>query len=587
MRVLRFFKDYLTEKYGTALQRIPLDPGFSCPNRAPDGSGGCSFCAGNGGRARHLAPGMTLREQVERGRKYVHDRYGSNGPYIAYFQAFTGTNAPLETLREIYSSVLTLADFPVIAIGTRPDCLPDDCLDYLAELTQTREVWVELGVQTANDITLKKIGRGHDFASAASAAERLAARGISLAAHLILGLPGETPEDWCATARAVAALPFSGVKIHPLLVLKGTRLAREFTASPFPVYSEYEYADALTDILRILPEKTLLLRLTAEADEQEIIAPKWWMKKGQFLEMFRAKFENKDETSRFTPCRTDDGTYTLYHPLYRQHFHSLAGAELESEKKYLEPSGLEEKFKSRSSVRLLDVGFGLGCNALSAIRLAERCRHAKLEIVSLESDPDVIRAALSLPEQSTGKRKILESLRNTAEYHSPFAALRIAFGNAAKTVSGFDPAEKFDAIFLDGFSPDTNPELWTCDFIALLARHLAPDGVLTTYSSAYPVFGALLAAGLQIYQTKPFGRRRPGTAAAFSTDLPLEKFQGKDRAITLNSTAGIPYRDPEFSRTRSEILAARKEESARLRRAGMPKWIPLPGHSPAKDIRPE
>lgn len=280
---------------------------------------------------------MSIPEQIRRGIRYVHDRYHSDGPYIAYFQAFTGTNAPVKKIREIYEQALTEADFRLIIIGTRPDCLPDDCIDYLAELHQRIGVMIELGVQTANDATLKRINRGHDFVCTEDAVRRLHARGIPVAAHLILGLPGETLADMEETARRIAALPFAAVKLHQLLVLKGTRLAAEYAADPFPVLNEYEYADALAAVLKILPGRMFVMRLTAEAEEDGIIAPKWWMKKGQFLEMFTHKFEG--EETRFTPCLTEDGTYTLYHPAYRQHFHSLAGASEESMKKYVEPSG--------------------------------------------------------------------------------------------------------------------------------------------------------------------------------------------------------------------------------------------------------
>ena len=133
MKKLRFFRDVLAQRWGTALQRIPLDPGFSCPHS------GCTFCASNGSRARHLTEGMTIAEQVERGKQYVHDRYGSDGPYIAYFQAFTGTNAPVEQIRAVYEEALRLADFKMVIIGTRPDCLPEECLDYLEELNQRYE----------------------------------------------------------------------------------------------------------------------------------------------------------------------------------------------------------------------------------------------------------------------------------------------------------------------------------------------------------------------------------------------------------------------------------------------------------------
>lgn len=572
MERLRFFRDYLIERFGRALQRIPLDPGFSCPNRRRDHSGGCAFCSARGGRAVHLQENLSLEAQVERGREYVLERYGSAGPYIAYFQAFTGTNAPVSVLRATYERVLAAADFPMLCIGTRPDSLDDACLDYLAELAEQREVWVELGIQTANDRTLELVRRGHDFACSAAAAEKLAARGIHTAAHLMIGLPGETADDWNATARAVAALPVEGVKYHQTLVLRGTPLAAMYAAGRVRPLNEYEYADALASALRLLPENTLLMRLSAEAGADEEIAPRWWMDKSRFLEMFQQKFLHPEAESKFTPCCTADGTYTLYHPQYRQHFHSLAGAWEESEKKYLQPANLRPRLEKGENLRVLDVGFGLGCNAASAVSLAEKIACGKLEIVSLEADPNVLSAALSLPAGPA--RKILTDLAEHGRYVSPFADLRLLFGDARATLSALSPAGPFDAIFLDGFSPDVNPELWTADWIALLAENLAEDGELATYSSAYPLFGALLEAGLEIRRSEPFGRRRPGTAAVKSgRELPgLAGLSEKDRAIVTRSTAGVPYRDPGLTHTREEIFALRREEVARLRASGMPKW---------------
>ena len=564
MKQLRFFRDDLAERHGFSMQRIPLDPGFACPH------GRCAFCGADGSRARHLEGGMTIPEQVERGIRYVRDRYHSDGPYIAYFQAFTGTNAPIETIRSVYEEALSLADFRMIVIGTRPDCLPEECLDYLAELKMRYEVLVELGVQTANDETLRRINRGHDFACAADAARRLHARGIPVAAHLILGLPGETEQDWIDTARAVAALPFCAVKMHQLLVLKGTKLAAQYAAAPFPTLNEYEYAAALEKFLRELPDSMSVLRLTAESENEGIIAPKWWMKKGQFREMFLEKFASGQ--GRFTPCRTEDGTYTLYHPSYRQHFHSLAGAAAESVKKYLEPSGLAERLSRGDTVELLDIGFGLGCNARSAMALAAEAGKGKVRITSLESDRNVIPAALTLPDCD---REFFQTLLDQdGVVRTPFADLKILFGDARKTLKELPEDRMFDVIFLDGFSPDTNPELWTADFLRVLADHLKPDGVLTTYSSAYPLFGAILEAGLHLYRSEPFGRKRPGTVAA-KCDLSgrLAPLAQKDADITLRSTAGVPYRDPGLCTERDTIFSIRKEEVSRLRADGMPKWF--------------
>lgn len=570
MKKIRFFRDALTEKWGFQLQRIGIDPGFSCPHRSKNGSGGCTFCAGDGNRSRHLDHPMTLAEQVERGKKYVHDRYGSDGPYIAYFQAFTGTNAPVDTIRKVYEEVLALADFRMVIIGTRPDTLPEDCLDYLCELQKRCDLLVELGVQTANDETLQRINRGHDFACTEDAVKRLHARNIPVAAHLILGLPGETEKDWLETARKIAALPFSAIKFHQLMVLQGTKMAAEYAAAPFPTLNEYEYAAALKKVIALLPENMTVMRLNADADTEGIIAPKWWMKKGQFLEMFQQLFA--EENSRFTPCRTEDGTYTLYHPAYRQHFHSLAGASEESFKKYIEPADLAARLQKNEvqPLQLLDVGFGLGCNAISAFQLAEKIACRKMEITSLEFDPNVLDAALTLPDQEE-RKPFFQQLKEQKKLTGQFADLRLIFGDARKCI----PENKiFDVIFMDGFSPDSNPELWTADFIRELAAHLAPGGIITTYSSAYPLFGAFMEAGLQVFRSEPFGRRRPGTCAVKDNEAAahLNPLSEKDANITIRSTAGIPYRDPGLGSDRETIFELRKEEVARLRAEGMPKW---------------
>lgn len=569
MRELHFFADDLTKRYGHALYRIGLDSGFSCPHRSSDGRGGCVFCSIDGSRSAHLQPGMSIEEQVAAGLHYVTHRYHAEPPYIAYFQAFTVTNAPVEALRELFDRTMSLADFKVMILATRPDCLPEDVVDLLAEWNQKTELWVELGVQSANDITLKKINRGHDAACAADAVKRLAARGIRTAAHLILGLPGETMEDEARTADWVAALPFSAVKVHNLLVLKNTKLADMYHAGEVIPLNEYEYAARLKALLTRLPEHLLLMRLSAEAQPREIIAPKWWMKKGQFLEFFRQSFDSDAPDSRFLPIRTEDGSYTLYHPAYRQHFHSLAGALEESTRKYLVPAELERLLRTRETVRLLDVGFGLGFNAASAVRLAESCRAGKLEITSLEFDPEVLPAAQMLPEHPMPS--FIRALQERGEYESEFCHARILFGDARKTLPGL--AAGFDRAFLDGFSPDANPELWTIDFIRTIKEKLTSDGMILAYSSAYPVIGAFLELGFDLRLSEPFGRKRHGLAACLA-DPPgtLELLSEKDRNIATLSTAGIPWRDPALDRTRDAIRQAKTEETHQRRAEGMPKW---------------
>ena len=321
MKRIRFFNDLLTEKFGSVLHRIPFDLGLSCPNRV-NGPGPCAFCAADGARARHLVSGMELRAQAEAGKAYVRERYRSEGPYLAYCQAFTSTFAPVEVLRRLYSEALAAADFRALVIATRPDCLSEECLDYLCELKERYELWLEIGVQTANDRTLTAINRGHDFACVEDAVRRAHSRGIHCAAHLILGLPGETESDFLATAGRIAALPFEAVKMHHLLILRGTPMAKMLHENRVHPLNEYEYAAALAGFLRRLPDSMCVMRLSADAPEEQVLAPRWWMKKGQFREMFLDFFNRQEDDPapfRFA-CRTDDGSYTFYHPVFRQHF---------------------------------------------------------------------------------------------------------------------------------------------------------------------------------------------------------------------------------------------------------------------------
>lgn len=569
MKRIRFFNDLLTEKFGTVLHRIPFDLGLSCPNRA-SGAGPCAFCAADGARARHLDAGMDLAAQSRAGQDYIRKRYDSNGPYLAYFQAYTNTFAPAARLRELYSAALDTADFKALVIATRPDCLPEECLDLLAELKDKYELWLELGVQTANDATLRRINRGHDFACVQDAVRRAHARGIHCAAHLILGLPGETEKDYLYTADRIAELPFEAVKMHHLLILRGTPMARMLHEGQVHPLNEYEYASALAAFLRRLPDSTAVMRLSADAPQESVIAPKWWMKKGQFREMF-LKFYEREEPSGAPfefACRTDDGSYTFYHPGYRQHFHSTAGAGSESDRKYLGPCRIRERLRDGESLTVLEIGFGLGCNAAALLRAVRETGRGKVRMISLESDPAVLSAAAMLPD--CPEPEMIDSLRRTGRYDSADFSLELILGDARQNLPENLAA---DAVFLDGFSPETNPELWTEEFIGELKRRLKPDGSLATYSCAYPVCGALLKNGFRLYVTEPFGRKRGGLLAALTPWDRLDGLAEKDLLITTRSTAGTPYSDPELNGSREEILRRHAETVTERRRSGMPKWF--------------
>jgi len=212
-----FFKDYLIDVYGKPLYRIPIDFALGCPHRI-NGEGGCFFCAENGSRAIHLQRNLDIHKQIDAGIKYVENRYSADGNYIAYFQAYTNTYAELSQLKKLYSTVLDYKKFKMLMISTRSDCLSDDVIDYLSDLNQTIDLWIEIGVQSSNDNTLKQINRGHNFDSVINAVNNLNRRGIKSVAHIILGLPGESEYDYFKTINDINALPFNAVKIHNLFV---------------------------------------------------------------------------------------------------------------------------------------------------------------------------------------------------------------------------------------------------------------------------------------------------------------------------------------------------------------------------------
>ncbi len=573
MEQINFFSNYLAERYGRKLHRIAVDLALGCPNRSGRFGPGCVYCAEDGNRARHLARNLDLAGQVASGISFASARYGAEPPYIAYFQAFTSTYAPAEQLDILYRDVLGRAPFRVVIVGTRPDALPEETVELLAALNRDYEVWVELGVQSSNDATLARIRRGHDFAAARDAVLRLDRAGIPVAAHVIAGLPGEGREEFRQTARDLARLPVRAVKLHQLLTLRGTPLAREdFPCRPEPL-NEYEYAAAAAAFLRELPEGVLVMRLSADADPEEVIAPRWWMNKGQFLEFFLDYFRNRRDLEPFPGVTTADGSPTLYHPGFRQHFHSLAGAATETVRKFLEPVRLEERLSSGGELRLLDVGFGLGCNVAGAIRAAERVRGGFLRITSLEIDPGVLAAAAGIHPADSPEARLIGALARDGFFETEFSRTELVFGDARHSVAGLPEQVKFDLIFQDGFSPDCNPELWSYDFIRLLVRRLAPGGAVASYCSAFPYRGALLRAGLSVGESPPFGRKRGGTVAAFDGGLLPLPLPEKECGIIRRSTAGVVYRDPGLNSRREEIAARRERMVSRLRGRGVPKWF--------------
>ena len=280
--------EYLKSKYGCKVYRIALDGGFTCPNR--DGkisTGGCIFCSAGGSGDFAESRELSISEQIEKGKERVAGKI-KDGKYIAYFQAFTNTYAPVSKLRELFTEAINHPDIVGLSVATRPDCLPEDVLDLLDELNRLKPVWVELGLQTIHERTAEYIRRGYPLAVYDRAVSELKKRNISFITHVILGLPGERWEDMEETVRYVCRLSGTGqrddkeqginpngIKLQLLHVLKGTDLAKDYEAGKFTVLSEDEYIAILERLLKIIPGSVIIHRLTGDGPKKDLIAPIW------------------------------------------------------------------------------------------------------------------------------------------------------------------------------------------------------------------------------------------------------------------------------------------------------------------------
>ena len=270
-------------RFGERVHKIAIDAGFTCPNR--DGSigrGGCTFCnnvsfSPNGRKPRPIA------EQIESGRQVIRKRTGAK-KYLAYFQAYTNTYADTGELSCLYDQALRQPGVIGLDVGTRPDCVPDEVLDLLADYQQQGyEVWLELGLQSAHDATLARVNRGHGFAEYRQAVLKARSRGLQVCTHLILGLPGESTEHHLASLENVLALGVDGLKIHPLHVVKGTQLANEWRRGGYRPMTMEEYVSDVVELVRRTPDSIIFHRLTGTASADILLAPSWCSKKWQVL----------------------------------------------------------------------------------------------------------------------------------------------------------------------------------------------------------------------------------------------------------------------------------------------------------------
>lgn len=274
------------EQLGGKVFKVTLDAGFTCPNR--DGSiakGGCTFCSARGSGDFAGSRRDDLVTQFNKIRDRQHQKW-QNAQYIGYFQAYTNTYAPVEELREYYEVILQQPGVVGLSIATRPDCLPDDVVDYLAELNERTYLWVEMGLQTVHESTSELINRAHDTACYLDAVKRLRERGIRVCAHIIYGLPQETHEMMLDTGRAVAKMDVQGIKIHLLHLMRKTPMVRQYEAGLLQFLEQDEYVKLIVDTLEFLPPEMIVHRLTGDAPRDLLIGPMWSMNKWSVLNAF-------------------------------------------------------------------------------------------------------------------------------------------------------------------------------------------------------------------------------------------------------------------------------------------------------------
>lgn len=290
----RIYSQFLKQQFGHRVHKISIDAGFSCPNRDAGRNGsGCVFCDLNGSGSSGIARRLSIRGQIEHGKEIMRRKYKAK-EFIAYFQPFSNTYAPVETLRNRYDEALEVEGVVGLAIGTRPDCVPATVLDLLAEYNQRTDLWLELGLQSCHDSSLTFLRRGHDYATFVNAVAEVQQRGIRLCVHVILGLPGESHAQMLKTADELARLHIDGIKIHLLHILSGTALGEMYKAGNIEVLRQAEYVNLAVDFIERLHPDTLIHRLTGDGPRDILLAPLWSLNKWEVLNAIDATFKQRN-----------------------------------------------------------------------------------------------------------------------------------------------------------------------------------------------------------------------------------------------------------------------------------------------------
>jgi uncharacterized protein len=288
------FNTYLRNIFGCRVQKITIDAGLSCPNR--DGTistGGCIYCNIRGSGTGAYEKGLSVTDQIIQGQSVLSRRYKAK-KFIAYFQSFSNTYGPFDRLKILYEQALAMENVVGLSIGTRPDCVNEPILELLQGYADNYLVWIEYGLQSANDSTLAVINRGHDVMCFKKAVLATKNRGIKICAHVIIGLPNETKAHVLETARAVSDMEIDGIKIHLLYVVRGTALDKLYTAGEYRCLEQQEYADLVCDVLEHIPKDMVIQRITGDPHPEELVAPMWALKKTENTALIKKTLEQRD-----------------------------------------------------------------------------------------------------------------------------------------------------------------------------------------------------------------------------------------------------------------------------------------------------
>ena len=289
------FGTYLRQQFGGKVQKITIDAGFTCPNRdGKVGRGGCTFCNNQTFNPAYCHRNRSVAEQMKEGISFFAHKYPEM-KYLAYFQAYTNTYESLNVLKQRYEEALAVDGCVGLVVGTRPDCMPDELLEYLAELSKTTFVLVEYGIESTSDATLMRINRGHDYACAVDAVVRTANAGIPVGAHIILGLPGEHREDLMQQAAELSRLPLTTLKLHQLQIVKGTRMALEYMEAPadFHLFAMEDYIETVVDYIERLNPNLVLERFASQSPKELLIAPDWGIKNHELVDKVKARMRQR------------------------------------------------------------------------------------------------------------------------------------------------------------------------------------------------------------------------------------------------------------------------------------------------------